>query len=123
MALLVAAELIARGKKCEGQEQGGWIFISPSVVTFGAPMVIVPDTANDVWRRLNTSASLFINTWDAVPRLPSSEAWLFRVLPSREVAGIAPVGNRMMVERHLRPAFWLLSLYDTCGTLVCFGCD
>jgi len=129
-AMLVALELFARGraKSFASSGNGGigaeeptdvcdWRY-QPLVLTFGAPMVIIPDQNNAQWRDLNERAYLFIHAWDVVPRMPSAEKWLFQVMPSWQVAGLAPWGNQKMVERHLRPAFGHLENFDTCGTMV-----
>ena len=60
-----------------------------SVVTFGAPQVVVPDPANPTWQKLNAMAVLYVNAWDIVPRLPSCDAWLNDVLPSAALSRIA----------------------------------
>jgi hypothetical protein len=129
-ALLVALELIARGMKRGGESSYeahvagaeatsgvDWRF-NPLVLTFGAPMVVVPDTSNELWNALNERAFLFVNAWDIIPRMPSAEVWLFDVLP-RATGVLGSVwGAEQMAEKHLRPAFGCLETYDTCGTMI-----
>lgn len=52
-----------------------------SVVAFGAPQCIVPDRSNRIWQALNAVTTVYVNSWDLVPRLPSCLDWLFDVLP------------------------------------------
>jgi hypothetical protein len=99
-----------------------------SVVTFGAPQVVVPDHANFTWQRLNAITSLYVNAWDIVPRLPSCETWLFEVLPEvpklLKSWRIGPLTICVNISEaikkflhHLGPLKLHMSGYDTVGTL------
>ena len=112
-ALLSALELFARG-----QDADGFLIDPAAVVTFGAPMVIVPGVKNYLWQTLHARAVVVINAWDACPRTPSCEAWMFDVLPSVSVR-TRMLSNKTVVEQALRPVWGTVSRYDACGTL-CF---
>ena len=100
-----------------------------SVVTFGAPQVVVPDPANPTWQKLNAMAVLYVNAWDIVPRLPSCDAWLNDVLPSaalsenRRLATAAKVlgydlsGKIAHMLETLGPLKAQMKDYDIVGTL------
>jgi hypothetical protein len=51
--------------------------------------VVVADGGNALWRALAGRATLVVHAWDCVPRLPSCERWVFAVLPSPAVSGVA----------------------------------
>ena len=113
-AVLAALELFERISR------GGETFLAApeAVVTFGCPMVVIPDAENKHWQDLMSVSAHIVNAWDAIPRIPSCEKWLFEVLPSPLVVGMfAP--DAATVERMLRPAWPILSCYDACG-LMCF---
>ena len=112
-ALLSALELFARG-----QDADGFLIDPAAVVTFGAPMVIVPGVKKYFWQTLHARAVVVINAWDACPRTPSCEAWMFDVLPSVSVR-TRMLSNKTVVEQALRPVWGTVSRYDACGTL-CF---
>lgn len=51
------------------------------VLAFGSPQVVVPQRDHPLWQKLNEMSTLYINEWDMVPRLPSCQNWLFKLLP------------------------------------------
>jgi len=104
-----------------------------AVLTFGAPQVVVPEVANPTWQRLNAITSLYVNSWDPVPRLPSCSEWLSDVLPKVATA-MAPtmVAASMALAGAPKKIIDFLSklgpalegdmqAYDTVGTLYFVG--
>jgi len=97
-----------------------------SVVGFGAPQVIVPDRANPYWQKLNEITSVYVNSWDCVPRAPSCEGWVFDVLPAAlpsvtalKIGGLS-IGVKaggQILEKFV-PHKDIFSEYDIVGTLV-----
>lgn len=120
-ALLTALELFAKGAQQTYSKQGeaplSLKVYCPEVVTFGCPQVIVPDQTNTLWNSLKAVSTCVVNSWDVIPRLPSCEAWMFRVIPSPKVSGWF-MATEAQVEKHLRPVWPSLCAYDSCGTLV-----
>lgn len=80
-ALLAALHLME-----EGHRDTGSLREMIEVVTFGAPQVIVPDVASDLWLNLNSKTRNLINMWDPVPRLPTHWSWLKQA--NLEVSGV-----------------------------------
>ena len=62
-------------------------------------------------------AQLLLTSRDVIPRLPSCEAWMFRVIPSPQVSGWF-MATEVQVEKHLRPVWPSLRVYDVCGLMV-----
>lgn len=86
----------------------------------------IDEHKHEIWCELRDRATLLVNAWDIIPRLPSSKAWVFDILTSAKVIG-APVGFGVKVgipgaagavRRSLMAAWGLLSIYGVCGTLV-----
>jgi hypothetical protein len=114
-ALLTALELLGTTAASPELE----FCMHPVVVTFGAPMVLFSKIDSPLWRSLATRATLLVNAWDFVPRLPSCETWIFKVLPQVTVCGIAlnlgfkaGLGGSNAVE-----STKVLMNYEPCGTL------
>lgn len=94
-----------------------------AVRAFGAPQVVVPDWDLPVWRKLQAITTVFINAYDAIPRLPSCLPWISEALPRcislGPVAG-ALVSRWKLQERiceNLQGKEHILRLYGTVGTL------
>jgi len=97
-----------------------------SVVGFGSPQVIVPDRANACWQKLNEITSVYVNSWDCVPRMPSCPGWLFNVVPAAlpslaafKIGGlsIGVKASGKVIEK-FAPHKEIFSEYDMVGTLV-----
>lgn len=96
-----------------------------SVVGFGAPQVIVPDRTNPYWQKLDEITTVYVNSWDCVPRLPSCSNWLFSVLPAAlpSVASVKFGGVKVGVKaggqviEQFAPHKDAFSDYDVVGTL------
>jgi hypothetical protein len=97
-----------------------------SVIGFGAPQVIVPDRANPYWQKLSEITSVYVNSWDCVPRTPSCSGWLFNVVPAAlpsiaalKIGGVS-VGIKASskVIEQFAPHKEIFSDYDMVGSLV-----
>lgn len=94
-----------------------------SVVTFGAPHVVVPPRQrHPLWDALDGRATLYVRAWDAVPRLPSCLGWVDNVLPRCTNTDDSLLGWQINVSGllparlgGLRATF---AIYDTVGTVV-----
>merc|ERR1711988_38390 len=97
-----------------------------SVIGFGSPQVIVPDRANPYWQKLNEITTVYVNSWDCVPRAPSCHGWVFNVLPAalpsvtalkigRLSVGVKAAGQ---IIDQFAPHKDVFSEYDIVGTLV-----
>jgi len=103
-----------------------------AVLTFGAPQVIVPERENPLWQRLNAITSLFINAYDAFPRVPSCLNWVFDTIPKALKAkelkwscgGLyVSIDTSEKLEKALGHHRKAAADYDTVGTLsfICSG--
>ena len=61
------------------------IVSSMGIYAHGSPQVIIPQYENLLWQRLNAAVTVYVNEWDAVPRLPACENWIDDVLLSKAV--------------------------------------
>merc|ERR1712032_1606327 len=95
-----------------------------AVVTFGAPQVVVPDRNNSMWHALHARTTLYINSYDIIPRLPSCLEWLFDAVPRSgalsKSLGMIKVGVDLgdCPESKLGHQKEIMAEYDTVGTLV-----
>jgi len=103
-----------------------------AVMTFGSPHVVVPSVESRDWKRLSAITCHFINSWDAVARIPSQWEWLEgtvkSVLSTLEVkTGPVKVGvpfaegvTRKVID-HLHATYAALkdrvAKYDTVGAI------
>ena len=101
-ATLFALELLKRGVAVR------------SVASFGGPQVVVPKPDNELWRSLNEVATVYVNEFDAIPRLPSCERWVFDAVPS-----IAHVSAEQTA--YLREKWSSLEKYRHIGRLLFIG--
>jgi pimeloyl-ACP methyl ester carboxylesterase len=101
-ATLFALELLKRGVAVR------------SVASFGGPQVVVPKPDNELWRSLNEVATVYVNEFDAIPRLPSCERWVFDAVPS-----IAHVSAEQAA--YLREKWSSLEKYRHIGRLLFIG--
>uniref|UniRef100_A0A7S2AUD3 Fungal lipase-like domain-containing protein n=1 Tax=Octactis speculum TaxID=3111310 RepID=A0A7S2AUD3_9STRA len=67
-AVLAALDLLHRGTHLT------------SVVTFGAPQVLVPQYDHRLWQQLDCITKQYINEWDIIPRMPMCKNWYSDVL-------------------------------------------
>merc|ERR1712232_1436953 len=72
-----------------------------AVKTFGAPQVVVPDRQNPYWKQLNDIATLYINSYDLVPRLLSSEKWVVELLPKCPQMKLGPLKVKVDASKWL----------------------
>eukprot|EP00927_Polykrikos_kofoidii_P061209 TRINITY_DN56075_c0_g1_i1.p1 TRINITY_DN56075_c0_g1~~TRINITY_DN56075_c0_g1_i1.p1 ORF type:complete len:870 (-),score=146.02 TRINITY_DN56075_c0_g1_i1:314-2890(-) len=111
-ALLTALDMLHRGMQVT------------QVVTFGAPQVVVRDPDVLLWQKLNEIATLYVNAFDVVPRLPSCLNWVFEVLPTALALGTrfgsvrSGVDLREMLTHLLIKRKATLSKYDTAGSML-----
>mmetsp|Transcript_56360 Transcript_56360/g.98440 ORF Transcript_56360/g.98440 Transcript_56360/m.98440 type:complete len:289 (-) Transcript_56360:151-1017(-) len=93
-----------------------------AVVTYGAPQVIVPDYKSALWQKLNSISTLFINSYDLVPRLPSCLEWVFDVVRKSLERHIGPLTISLdisrLLEQHLGEHKAAAADYNTVGTLM-----
>lgn len=96
------------------------------VITFGAPQVVVPDPDNRIWQKMNEITSLYVNRYDAIPRLPSCEQWVFETIPRcgvfRKSLGALTIDCERKISEFVadivRPAWPKLQEFDTVGTVL-----
>lgn len=113
-AILAGLDMLARG------------FDVSSVVTFGAPQVLVPDKENAIWQRLNGLTTVYVNGWDCVPRLPSCQNWIFSVvkgsLSEKTAIEVGPLRFGINAAGHIidkfEPHRAVFADFDVTGTLV-----
>jgi len=105
-AIITALELLWRGVNVL------------SVVTFGAPQVIKPDASLQIFERLTSVSSLYVNAWDIVPRLPSCQTWL-DAMPSWAGASKAwfAVKTKGGIQDRVKEVLRHGKDYDVAGTL------
>jgi hypothetical protein len=117
-AILTALDLLYRGLENVS-----------AVVTFGAPQVIVPEYSIEWCRKLDAITTLYVNSYDVVPRLPSCTNWIFDVVPNSHIVAKSFVGGAITLEAniankleetlgHQREVF---DVYDTVGCLMFIG--
>ena len=94
MALVSALELLCRGCKVD------------AVIAHGSPQVVVPDYTNCWWLALNGLATVYVNQWDLVPRLPSCKNWLLGVATDPHLVGVrkGPFFVRVNVQQKVTAA-------------------
>jgi len=112
-ALLVALELLQQGVE------------DVEVLTFGAPQVVVPRTSSKAWQDLNRAATLYVNSYDMVPRLPTCWRWVLAQSQEAEpgIPGeLAALAARCLAVPSLNSTLekdeGFLAEYDVVGTMV-----
>jgi pimeloyl-ACP methyl ester carboxylesterase len=97
-----------------------------AVLTFGAPQVVVPDRSVNLWNALNAITTLFVNSYDVIPRLPSGlpdgfkmQGPLFAAVKWNLECGEKCVKNfQGIVQKLSGHDCQVVAKYDTIGTLV-----
>lgn len=135
LALEALRRELANGRKqvvlCGHSLGGGYAILSAlqflhkklevqQVIAFGAPQVVVPEDT-PLWRALNEVTTVFVNSYDIVPRLPSCVDWLGEALPHCLSKSVGPVtlsvDPRAKLEKVVQQHGDLMRAYRPIGTL------